>query len=129
VPRPITGRVWAEEGAKILEQGEIVPGNLASASLIAARVTGADPRVLAAVIRGAVAPMWPAETLRTIDVPVLILNGKSDAANQKVAGLLGEIPTARFTTCEGDHHSTPYQPTFHQAVVEFFHERWHQRFA
>ena len=42
VPRPITVRVWAEEGARILEQGEIVPGHLASANLIAARVTGAD---------------------------------------------------------------------------------------
>jgi pimeloyl-ACP methyl ester carboxylesterase len=129
VPRPITGRVWAEEGAKILEQGEIVPGHLASASLIAARVGGADPKVLAAVIRGAVAPMWPAEPLRTIDVPVLILNGKSDAANQKVSRLLGEIPTARFAACEGDHHSTPYQPTFHQAVVTFFQEQWRQRIA
>jgi pimeloyl-ACP methyl ester carboxylesterase len=129
VPRPITGRVWAEEGAKILEQGEIVPGHLGSAGLIAARVSGADPKVLAAVIRGAVAPMWPAETLRTIDVPVLILNGKSDAANQKVARLLEEIPTARFAACEGDHHSTPYQPTFHQAVVTFFHEQRRQRLA
>jgi len=127
VPRPITGRVWAEEGAKILEQGEIVPGHLGSAGLIAARVSGADPKVLAAVIRGAVAPMWPAETLRTIDVPVLILNGKSDAANQKVARLLEEIPTARFASCEGDHRSTPYQPTFHQAVVTFFHEQRRQR--
>ena len=129
VPRPITGRVWAEEGAKILEQGEIVPGHLASASLIAARVGGADPKVLAAVIRGAVAPMWPADPLRTIDVPVLILNGKSDAANQKVSRLLGEIPTARFAACEGDHHSTPYQPTFHQAVIAFFREQWRHRIA
>ena len=129
VPRPITGRIWAEEGAKILEQGEIVPGHLASASLIAARVGGADPKVLAAVFRGVVAPMWPAEPLRTIDVPVLILNGKSDAANQKGSRLLGEIPTARFAACEGDHHSTPYQPTFHQAVVAFFQEQWRQRIA
>ena len=30
VPRPLTRRVWAEEGARILEQGEIVPGHLAS---------------------------------------------------------------------------------------------------
>jgi pimeloyl-ACP methyl ester carboxylesterase len=52
LPRPLTVRVWAEEGAKILEAGEIVPGHLASANLIAARVTGADPKVLAAVIRG-----------------------------------------------------------------------------
>jgi pimeloyl-ACP methyl ester carboxylesterase len=129
VPRPITGRVWAEEGAKILERGQVVPGHLASASLIAARVGGADPKVLAAVIRGAVAPMWPADPLRTIDVPVLILNGKSDAANQKVARLLEEIPTARFEACEGDHHSTPYQPTFHQAVVAFFREQWRHRIA
>src|SRR4051812_7602442 len=129
VPRPITRSVWAEEGARILEQGEIVPGHLASAGLIAARVTGADPKVLAAVIRGAVAPMWNAEPLRTIDVPVLILNGKSDAANQKVAGLLAEIPTARFAACEGDHHSTPYQPTFHQTAVAFFRKQWHHRIA
>jgi pimeloyl-ACP methyl ester carboxylesterase len=73
--------------------------------------------------------MWPAESLRTIDAPVLILNGKSDAAHQKVARLLAEIPTARFAACEGDHHSTPYQPTFHQAVVAFFHEQWRQRLA
>jgi pimeloyl-ACP methyl ester carboxylesterase len=120
VPRPITRRVWAEEGARILEQGEIVPGHLASAALIAARVTGADPMVLAAVIRGAVVPTWPTEELRKIEVPVLILNGKADVANQKIDRLLQEIPMARSAECNGDHHSTPYQPTLHKAVVEFF---------
>jgi len=127
VPRPVTGRVWAEEGARILEGGEIVPGHLASAHVIAARITGADPKVLAAVIRGAVAPLWPTEALRRIDVPVLILNGRADAANQRVEGLLQVIPTARSAACEGDHHSTPYQPTFQQAVVEFFEEQWRLR--
>jgi pimeloyl-ACP methyl ester carboxylesterase len=127
VPRPITRRVWAEEGAKILEEGEIVPGHLASAALIAARVTGADPKVLAAVIRGAVAPAWPTEALRKINVPVLILNGKTDVANQKVDRLLEEIPTARSGECDGDHHSAPYQPSFQQAVVQFFEEQWRRR--
>jgi pimeloyl-ACP methyl ester carboxylesterase len=127
VPRPLTGRVWAEEGARILEQGEIVPGHLASANLIAARATGADPKVLAGVIRGAVAPTLPAESLRSVDIPVLILNGKADAANQKVDGLLKAIPTARVAACEGDHHSTPYQPTFHQVVVQFLEEQWRMR--
>jgi pimeloyl-ACP methyl ester carboxylesterase len=127
VPRPLTRQVWAEEGARILEQGEIVPGHLASAHLIAARLTGADPKVLAAVIRGAVAPIWPAEALRKVDIPVLILNGKADVANQKVDGLLKEIPTARSAECEGDHHSTPYQPTFQQVVVQFFEEQWRLR--
>jgi pimeloyl-ACP methyl ester carboxylesterase len=127
VPRPITRRVWAEEGAKILEQGEIVPGHLASAGLIAARVTGADPKVLAAVIRGAVVPTWPVEELRKIDVPVLILNGKTDVANQKVAGLLKAISTARSGECEGDHHSAPHEPSFQQAAVQFFEAQWRSR--
>jgi pimeloyl-ACP methyl ester carboxylesterase len=91
---------------------------------MAARATGADPQVLAAVIRGAVMPSWPVEALRTIEVPVLILNGRADAANQKIAGLLRAIPTAHAASCEGDHHSTPYQPTFHQAVIQFFQEQW-----
>jgi pimeloyl-ACP methyl ester carboxylesterase len=127
VPRPLTVRIWAEEGARILEQGEIVPGHLASANLIAARVTGADPKVLAAVIRGAVATTLLADAFQGVDVPVLILNGKADAANQKVAGLLKAIPTAKAAECEGDHHSTPYQPTFQHAVVQFFQEQWRLR--
>jgi pimeloyl-ACP methyl ester carboxylesterase len=127
VPRPITRRVWAEEGARILERGEIIPGHLASAALIAARVTEADPKVLAAVIRGAVVPTWPTEALRKINVPVLILNGKADAANQKVDRLLQEIPTARSAECEGDHNSTPYQPTFQQAAIKFFAAQWRLR--
>jgi pimeloyl-ACP methyl ester carboxylesterase len=127
VPRPLTARMWAEEGARILEQGEFVPGHLASANLIAARITGLDPKVLAAVIRGALASTLTAEALQRVDVPVLILNGTADAANQNVAGLLKAIPTARAAECEGDHHSTPYQPTFQQAVVQFFEEQWRLR--
>ena len=60
------------------------------------RATGADPKVLA-VIRGAVMPTWPVEALRTIEVPVLILNGRADAANQKIDGHLGAMITARHT--------------------------------
>lgn len=94
---------------------------------MAARAAGADPKVYAAVIRGAVMPPWPAEALRAIEVPVLILNGRADAANQKIDGLLRAIPTARSASCEGDHNSTPYQPTFHQAVIRFFQEQWRLR--
>jgi pimeloyl-ACP methyl ester carboxylesterase len=129
VPRPLTARVWLEEGAKILEKGEMVPGHLASANLIGARVTGTDPKVMAAVIRGALMNSLPAEALRRVDIPVLILNGKADAANQKIAGLLKAIPTARAAKCEGDHNSAPWQPTFQQAVVRFFEEQWQLRRA
>jgi pimeloyl-ACP methyl ester carboxylesterase len=129
VPRPITARVWLEEGAKILEKGEMVPGHLASANLIGARVTGTDPKVMAAVIRGALMNSFPAEALQRVDIPVLILNGKADAANQKISGLLKAIPSACAGECEGDHNSMPWQPTFQQAVVRFFEEQWRLRRA
>ena len=83
--------------------------------------------MLAAVIRGAVATTLPADAFQGVDVPVLILNGKADVANQKVTGLLKAIPTARTSECEGDHHSTPYQPTFQHAVVHFFQAPWRLR--
>ena len=127
LPKPLTHRIWAEEGAKVLEQGEIIPGHLASAHVIAARVTGADPKVLAAVIRGAVADQMTAEQLNRIRVPVLVLNGKADVANQQTARLLQEISSACLGECDGDHHSTPYQPSFHQAVVGFLEAQWRQR--
>ena len=127
VPRPITARVWTEEGAKILEKGELVPGHLASANLIAARVTGADPKVLAAVLRGALMETLPADGFQGVAIPVLILIGKGGAANQKIEGLLKAIPTASAGECEGDHHSTPYQPTFQQAIVEFLKRQWRQQ--
>jgi hypothetical protein len=90
-------------------------------------VTGTDPKVMAAVIRGALMNSLPTEGLGRVDIPVLILNGKAHAANQKIAGILKAIPTARAAECEGDHSSTPYQPTFQQAVVQFFEEQWRLR--
>jgi pimeloyl-ACP methyl ester carboxylesterase len=129
LPKPLTHKIWAEEGARVLEKNELVPGNLGSAHVIASRVTGADPKVLAAVIRGAVADQMTPEQLNKIHVPILVLNGKGDVANQKTARLLKEISTASFADCEGDHHSTPYQPSFHQAVVEFLERQWRERAA
>lgn len=125
--RPLTHKSWAEEGARVLEGGEIVPGHLASAHVIAARAAGADPKVLAAVIRGAVAEQLTAQGLRRINAPVLVLNGAADVANQKTERLLREIPTARLGRCEGDHYSTPYQPSFHGAVIEFLRGQWRAR--
>jgi pimeloyl-ACP methyl ester carboxylesterase len=129
LPKPLTHKIWAEEGARVLEKNELVAGNLGSAHVIAARVTRADPMVLAAVIRGAVADQMTAKQLNRIRVPVLVLNGKSDVANQKTARLLEEIPTANLGECEGDHNSTPYQPSFHQAVVGFLERQWRERAA
>ena len=129
LPKPLTHKIWAEEGARVLEKNALVPENLGSAHVIAARVTGADPKVLAAVIRGAVADQMTSEQLNKIRVPVLVLNGKGDVANQKTARMLEEIPIASLSECDGDHYSTPYQPSFHQAVVAFLERQWRERAA
>ena len=129
LPKPLTHKIWAEEGARVLEKNELIPGNLGSAHVIAARVTGADPKVLAAVVRGAVADQMKSEQLNKIRVPVLVLNGKGDVANQKTARLLEEIRSASLGECEGDHNSTPYQPSFHQAVVGFLKRQRQERTA
>ena len=106
LPKPLTNKVWAEEGARVLEGGRIVPGHLASAQLVMARATGLDPKALAAVLRGAIAEGVAGESLRRTKVPVLLLNGRQDVANQKVEGLLEVLPHARAAECEGDHYST-----------------------
>ena len=129
LPKPLTSQVWAEYGANVLERGVIDRANLASAHIIMARATGADPTVLAAVIRGAIAEGVSVEALHKVNVPVLILNGRADVANQKIDRLLTAIPTARFAACEGDHYSTPFQPTFHQAAIEFLEQQWQRRRA
>jgi len=69
------------------------------------------------------------EQLNKIRVPVLVLNGKGDVANQKTARLLEEIRSASLGECEGDHNSTPYQPSFHQAVVGFLKRQRQERTA
>jgi len=60
---------------------------------------------------------------------VLVLNGKADLANQAVARLLEVIPNARSASCDGDHHTSPWYPSFQQAVVNFFAARWPARGA
>ena len=127
LPKPLTMRAHAEEGANILERGEIDRGNLMTAQVIMARATGADPKVLAAVLRGAMAEPISPEALRKVGVQVLVLNGKADVANQAIGRLLEVIPNVRPGACEGDHGSTPFQPSFQQAVIDFLEERWQAR--
>jgi pimeloyl-ACP methyl ester carboxylesterase len=127
LPRPLTNRIWAQEGAKLLEGGEFVPGHLASAHLIMAKAGGFDPKALAAVLRGAIAEGVSPQLLKEVKVPVLFLNGSSDVANQKIQALLDLMPHAQVGKCEGDHYSTPFQLSFQQAAIDFFEEQWRDR--
>src|SRR6516164_7049033 len=128
LPRPLTLPVLAEGRAKVLDRGEIIPGDMSTFGVIAARATGADLEVLAAAERGAT-DLVPVEPLRNVGAPVLVLNGAADVANQSVGRFLEVLPNARAGTCDGDHHTTPWQPSFQEAVVDFFTERWRARGA
>jgi pimeloyl-ACP methyl ester carboxylesterase len=121
--RPFTMKAHAEALAKSLECAGDDTEKPKSPSTILLRSTGGDPKVLAAAVRGAVAEQVPVEPLRQVKLPVLVLNGKADLANQAVARLLEVIPSAHSGVCDGDHHSTPWHPSFQQAVVTFFAEQ------
>jgi pimeloyl-ACP methyl ester carboxylesterase len=122
--RPFTMRAHAEALANTLEGVGDDPEKATSPSAVLVRSTGGDPKVLAAVMRGAVAEQVPVDPLRRVKVPVLVLNGKADLANQAVARLLEVIPNARSASCDGDHHTSPWYPSFQEAVVNFFAEQW-----
>jgi pimeloyl-ACP methyl ester carboxylesterase len=127
--RPFTMREHAEAVAKSLETVGDETEKPKSPHAILVRSAGGDPKVLAAAVRGAVAEQVPVEPLRQVRVPVLVLNGKADLANQSVARLLEVMPNARSAACDGDHHTTPWYPSFQQAVLEFFAEQWRARSA
>jgi pimeloyl-ACP methyl ester carboxylesterase len=127
LPRPVTMRALSEDWADVLERGEVVPGNPGSANVLIARAAGADPRALAGVLRRGVAEPVSPEALGKVRVPVLVLNGRGDFANQAVGRLLEVMPTARSAACDGDHYTTPWYPSFQQAVVDFLQEQWRAR--
>jgi pimeloyl-ACP methyl ester carboxylesterase len=124
---PFTGRPHAEAQAKMLDALANNTEKPASLSAILLRAAGGDPKILAAVVRGAVGEPVPVEPLRQVKVPVLVLNGKADLANQSVARLLEVIPNARAACCDGDHHTSPWYPSFQRAVVDFFTPHWPAR--
>jgi pimeloyl-ACP methyl ester carboxylesterase len=128
-PRQITMRAHAEGLATALERDAITPGDPRSFPVIAARASISGPKVQAAVVRGASTEMVPPEALAKVRVPVLILNGTEDVANQVVRRLLEVIPHAKAASCAGDHGNTPHQPSFQQAVVDFFAAQWPSRAA
>jgi pimeloyl-ACP methyl ester carboxylesterase len=125
--RLLTMRAHAEAVASTLACSDATDGKPASAYRTLMRAMGNDPQALAAVLRGDGAEQVSPEALRRVRIPVLVLNGRQDAANQAVGRLLDVLPNARFAACDGDHHSTPWQPSFQQAVVDFFAEQWRAR--
>ena len=59
--------------------------------------------------------------------PVLVVNGRADVANQTTRRLVAVMPHASAAVCEGDHGSTPFEPSFQQTVHDFFAAQRHGR--
>jgi pimeloyl-ACP methyl ester carboxylesterase len=126
VPR-LTLRAHSEAVANSLACDETVPGNPGSAYLKLMRALGNDPKALAAVLRGDGVEQVSPEALHKVQIPVLVLNGREDVANQAVGRLVEVFPNGRSAACDGDHHTTPWCPSFQQAVVDFFEAQWRSR--
>jgi pimeloyl-ACP methyl ester carboxylesterase len=83
-----------------------------------ADATGSDRLSLAAVRRGE-GPPQTLESLRSITVPTLVVNGTEDTLVNGVESLADVIPNARFQRVPGNHLSAVVKPEFRQAIVTF----------
>jgi pimeloyl-ACP methyl ester carboxylesterase len=121
---PLTMRAYSQYVADALARGDAAPGSPGASYRILARAMGNDVEALAAVLRGDGAEQVPAAALQRVRVPVLLLNGSNDPASLTAGRLMDVLPNARAVTCDGDHLSAPWQPTFHRAVLDFLTEQW-----
>jgi pimeloyl-ACP methyl ester carboxylesterase len=83
-----------------------------------ADATGSDRLALAAVRRGA-GLQQSLDSLRSIAVPTLVVNGTEDALVNGTQSLADVIPNARFQPVPGNHLSAVVKPEFRQAIVDF----------
>lgn len=83
-----------------------------------ADATGSDRLALAAVRRGDSAPLT-LESLGSITVPTLVVNGTEDTFVNGAESLAGVIPNARFQSVPGNHLSAVVKPEFAEAIVAF----------
>ncbi|HET9903508.1 MAG TPA: alpha/beta fold hydrolase [Xanthobacteraceae bacterium] len=122
--KPVTMRAYSDFVADELARENPTPDDPGASYVLLARATGSDVEAVAAAIRGDGAEQIPAAALRSLSLPVLLLNGRNDPADRATGPLLHALPNAHARTCEGDHLSTPWQPSFQEAVVAFFTEQW-----
>jgi pimeloyl-ACP methyl ester carboxylesterase len=87
-----------------------------------ADATGADRLALTAIQRASPRPP-PREVLASIDVPILVLNGRDDTLAGPIELMAEVIPRARLLVVPGDHLSAVMKPEFGRSIVEFLDSR------
>ncbi len=79
--------------------------------------TGADPWAVRAVLDTMVAT--PAQALREVPVPTLIVVGDADSRGASAGELAALLPNGRLARVPGDHLTAFDAPEFTRAVLEF----------
>jgi pimeloyl-ACP methyl ester carboxylesterase len=79
--------------------------------------TGADPRAVRYVLDTWTAT--PAEALREVHVPTLIVVGEDDSRGASAGELAALLPDARVSRVPGDHLTAPEAPELLTAVLDF----------
>lgn len=78
---------------------------------------GVKPDVMLNVLRSQV--QTPADALRTLVTPTLVLSGDEDNDNGSAEALAALLPNARAARTPGNHLSAPGAPEFAAAIADF----------
>jgi pimeloyl-ACP methyl ester carboxylesterase len=76
-----------------------------------------DPRAVGLVLAAFVAT--PADALRPVTVPTLVIVGDQDSRSATADSLAALLPHGRLVVVPGDHGTAPAAAEFSTAVLEF----------
>ena len=85
------------------------------------RQTGMDARAVGLVLGTSVAT--PADALRSIPTPTLVIVGDRDSRGASAGALAGLLPNGRLASVPGDHVTAVGAPEFTTAVIEFLRDQ------
>ena len=85
------------------------------------RQTGMDARAVGLVLGTSVAT--PADALRSIPTPTLVIVGDRDSRGASAGALAGLLPNGRLASVPGDHVTAIDAPEFTPAVIEFLRDQ------
>lgn len=117
LPEVRTWKDWTEYAADVL-LGLQPPFGVARGYVEVAEAIGFDREVAAAVYRSLGERVAP-ESLRDVDVPILVLNGKDDVQKIDERGFAQLFANIRFGAVSGDHLTALFDRDFQREVIEF----------
>jgi pimeloyl-ACP methyl ester carboxylesterase len=106
--------------AAVASQAALPAGSPAAAMADWIRQSGVDARAVALVLDTFVAV--PADALRQVAAPTLIIVGDRDSRSSSADSLAALLPRGRFVLVPGDHLTALRAPEFTRTILEFLGE-------